>query len=183
MQTDLSKAVPTTHVSEQYVISHHRSCRLCSKLCSSPAHQQTCLQSPETYHMIEQSDTTIAGWAEGGESFVIKNVEKFASVSEPEFHHPARILGSVSIKSRQLYSGTGSATKILQTFQFFKLCPSSTNLSTFVYNNLILSLSYSSTFTVSENCGPTLFSSLVLPPTQPHTFGSTTSISRRTNQN
>lgn len=35
----------------------------------------------ETFHMIERVDPDIAGWSEEGDNFVIKHVDKFASVS------------------------------------------------------------------------------------------------------
>jgi hypothetical protein len=35
----------------------------------------------ETYHMIDRCDDDIATWSEKGDNFVVKNVEKFASVS------------------------------------------------------------------------------------------------------
>jgi len=34
----------------------------------------------ETYHMIDRCDADIATWSESGDNFVVKNVEKFASV-------------------------------------------------------------------------------------------------------
>jgi hypothetical protein len=36
----------------------------------------------ETYHMIDRCDPTIATWSSLGDNFVVKNVEKFASVSD-----------------------------------------------------------------------------------------------------
>ena len=35
----------------------------------------------ETYHMIDRCDASIATWSSAGDNFVVKNVEKFASVS------------------------------------------------------------------------------------------------------
>ena len=40
-----------------------------------------CALSLQTYHMIEKCDTDIASWSESGDNFVVKNVEKFATVS------------------------------------------------------------------------------------------------------
>jgi hypothetical protein len=34
----------------------------------------------ETYHMIDQCDDEIAGWSEKGDSFVVKDLDRFASV-------------------------------------------------------------------------------------------------------
>ena len=34
---------------------------------------------PETYHMIDKCNADIATWAETGDSFVVKNVDKFSS--------------------------------------------------------------------------------------------------------
>lgn len=34
----------------------------------------------ETYHMIDRCDSSIATWSAAGDNFVVKNVEKFASV-------------------------------------------------------------------------------------------------------
>ena len=34
----------------------------------------------ETYHMIDRCDQSIATWAVTGDNFVVKNVDKFASV-------------------------------------------------------------------------------------------------------
>lgn len=36
---------------------------------------------PETYHMIEQCDKSIADWAPTGDSFVIKDIDSFTKVS------------------------------------------------------------------------------------------------------
>ena len=36
--------------------------------------------STETYHMIDKCDPIIATWSTAGDNFVVKNVEKFASV-------------------------------------------------------------------------------------------------------
>ena len=36
----------------------------------------------ETYHMIDKCDSTIATWSENGDNFVVKNIEKFAGVSD-----------------------------------------------------------------------------------------------------
>jgi hypothetical protein len=46
----------------------------------------TCLLSPlfflaETYHMIDRCDSEVAAWSDAGDNFVVKNVEKFATVS------------------------------------------------------------------------------------------------------
>ena len=38
-------------------------------------------QKTETYHMIDRCDASIATWSAAGDNFVVKNVEKFASVS------------------------------------------------------------------------------------------------------
>lgn len=38
----------------------------------------------KTYHMIERCESEIACWSEDGDSFVVKNVDKFASVSGNE---------------------------------------------------------------------------------------------------
>ena len=35
----------------------------------------------KTYHMIEKCDSDIASWSDNGDNFVVKNVEKFATVS------------------------------------------------------------------------------------------------------
>jgi hypothetical protein len=37
---------------------------------------------PETFHMIDKCDSEIATWSEQGDNFVVKNVEKFAGVSD-----------------------------------------------------------------------------------------------------
>ena len=39
----------------------------------------------ETYHMIDRCDSEIATWSSTGDNFVVKNVEKFASVSDTIF--------------------------------------------------------------------------------------------------
>lgn len=36
----------------------------------------------ETFHMIDKCDSEIATWSEEGDNFVVKNVEKFAGVSD-----------------------------------------------------------------------------------------------------
>jgi hypothetical protein len=35
---------------------------------------------PETYHMIEQCDKSIADWAPTGDSFIIKDIDSFTKV-------------------------------------------------------------------------------------------------------
>ena len=37
---------------------------------------------PETFHMIDRCDDEIAGWSEQGDSFVVKNVDRFAAVRQ-----------------------------------------------------------------------------------------------------
>lgn len=39
----------------------------------------------ETYHMIDRCDPSIATWSAAGDNFVVKNVEKFASVSNGSY--------------------------------------------------------------------------------------------------
>lgn len=39
----------------------------------------------KTFHMIDQSDSEIASWAEAGDNFIVKNAEKFASDVLPQY--------------------------------------------------------------------------------------------------
>jgi len=49
-----------------------------SKTC--PKQHQLPMFLSKTYHMIDRCDPTIATWSAAGDNFVVKNVEKFASV-------------------------------------------------------------------------------------------------------
>ena len=44
------------------------------------SHQSALLFPSETFHMINRCDPDIATWSESGDNFVVKNLEKFASV-------------------------------------------------------------------------------------------------------
>jgi len=47
------------------------------------------LVETETYHMIDRCDPEVATWSANGDNFVIKNLEKFASVSF--LHKPEKL--------------------------------------------------------------------------------------------
>jgi len=53
--------------------------RRTSKTC--PKQHQLPMFLSKTYHMIDRCNPDIATWSEAGDNFVVKNVEKFASVS------------------------------------------------------------------------------------------------------
>lgn len=72
----------------------------------------------ETYHMIDKCDDEIACWSELGDNFVVKNVDKFASVS------------SISCKSILLYCDFYSYSH-LQFVQSRVCCLCTLNIVTF----------------------------------------------------
>merc|ERR1712238_434235 len=59
------------------------SCTKISTKASSPKQHQLPLFLSKTYRMIDRCDTEIATWSSGGENFVVKDVEKFASIVLP----------------------------------------------------------------------------------------------------
>jgi len=59
------------------------SCTKISTKASSPKQHQLPLFLSKTYHMIDRCDTEIATWSSGGENFVVKDIEKFASIVLP----------------------------------------------------------------------------------------------------
>jgi hypothetical protein len=70
----------------------------------------------ETYHMIDRCDPTIATWSSLGDNFVVKNVEKFASVS----HSQGEIQ---SIQYWMFFRDPTLTRSILRTFSFTERTP------------------------------------------------------------
>mmetsp|Transcript_10135 Transcript_10135/g.12841 ORF Transcript_10135/g.12841 Transcript_10135/m.12841 type:complete len:330 (+) Transcript_10135:734-1723(+) len=55
------------------------------KVSASSKQHQLPMFLTKTYHMIDRCDSDVALWAEDGESFVVKNVEKFAQTVLPQY--------------------------------------------------------------------------------------------------
>ncbi len=80
----------------------------------------TPLKTKETYHMIDRCDPTIATWSAVGDNFVVKNVEKFATVSILTFQQD--LLDFSKSFSHSALIHAGRLASILQTFKLFQFC-------------------------------------------------------------
>ena len=79
----------------------------------------------ETYHMIDRCDPEVATWSANGDNFVVKNVEKFATVSLVLVMPSLDIVFLKKIIPRLLFMiFPGCSSAIFQTFQLFELCTS-----------------------------------------------------------
>ena len=76
----------------------------------------------KTYHMIEKCDSEIASWSENGDNFVVKNVEKFATVSPFLCFYDLCHCLSFFLTTPCLLS-TASFATVFQAFQLFQFCP------------------------------------------------------------
>lgn len=77
--------------------------------------------------MIDRCDPEIATWSASGDNFVVKNVEKFASVSKTTWLHIMFGDGVDSIPSFSFLSSfcpcqIERPSTLLQAFELFKLC-------------------------------------------------------------
>jgi hypothetical protein len=71
--------------------------------------------------MIDKCDNEIACWSDAGDNFVVKNVEKFASVRRNRNWTVLDIRSDCS-NDRFVLCTSGRVAAILQALELFKLC-------------------------------------------------------------
>jgi hypothetical protein len=80
--------------------------------------------------MIDRCDSEIATWSEAGDNFVVKNTEKFASVSSNETYSLSSATVRIGKRNFLLISTTTfrrtteRPSSLFQAFQLFELCSS-----------------------------------------------------------
>jgi HSF-type DNA-binding len=56
----------------------------------------------ETFHMIDTCDPAIAGWAEDGLTFIVKDPEKFETNIIPQFFKHSKFTSFVRVSMKSL---------------------------------------------------------------------------------
>ena len=92
----------------------------------------------ETYHMIDRCDSSIATWSSLGDNFVVKNVEKFASVSHIAWSSQFNTCSFEILRSHVPYCAlfyfTERPSLVFQAFELLEFCETGESVSNSCYS-------------------------------------------------
>lgn len=91
----------------------------------------------ETYHMVDTCDPTVACWSEDGETFVVKNPEKFEKQIIPQFFKHSKFSSFVRVRFECCFHDSHISSSSSSSNNDTHPCPS---FATFTHTHLTPSL-------------------------------------------